>query len=809
MKHYKYAEINIEGIVQGVGFRPFIYNLALKHNLKGCVFNNSAGVHIEVFGTKEEIEAFILQIKNKPPELSVITSLTAVYIENKITAPKNFSIKESTVQDKKNTIISPDIACCKECSKEKDNTKNRRYYYPFINCTNCGPRYTIISDIPYDRKFTSMNNFPMCDDCKAEYKNPANRRFHAQPNACFLCGPQLYLVNKNRKLILDARARIGNSNEDIIANRRKTTKKIIAKAIKILKEGGILAIKGLGGFHLAVDACNEQAVKQLRERKQRYEKPLAIMSYNLEQIKKYAHVTADDEYILDSVQKPITLLKQNNEQGLIAPSVALSSDTFGVMLPYAPFYEMLLEKNFIALVMTSGNISDEPVCRSNKAAFEKLSDVADYFLLHNRDIYFRCDDSVVKTIVIDKPETILKNSTNENYKFYSDGYTKRIYIRRSRGYVPTPIFISRDLPPVLALGAELKNSIALIKNRQVFLSQHIGDLENVETLGYFSSTIDHLKHILQVAPEAVAYDLHPDYLNSRWLMDNDETMNLELIGVQHHHAHIVSCMAENFIDHKVIGLSMDGTGLGTDGFIWGGEILISELTDFERYSHFSYMPLPGSEWAIREPWRIAVGYLYQTFHKDFYNLDIPFIQKIEENKKRAIISMVDRKINSPLTSSLGRLFDAVAAILQIREYTSYEGQAAAELETLVYSAPKSEPEIYNVFINEKNIINTVDIIKAIVNDIQKGLNSGIISRKFHLSLVELFTKIALQIRNEKDINSVVLSGGCFQNSFLLEHLVKRLKENSFDVITHRLVPCNDGGISLGQAVIAGSQLVNK
>jgi len=805
MKNYKYVEIKIEGIVQGVGFRPFIYNLAIKHNLKGSVLNNSSGVQIEAYGTEEEIEAFILQIKNKPPELSVITSLKTAYIENKTTTATNFTIKESVIQDKKNTIISPDIACCKECSNEKNDKNNRRYYYPFINCTNCGPRYTIISDIPYDRKFTSMKDFPMCDDCKAEYEDPSNRRFHAQPNACFLCGPQLYLSINKGDIIFDARSYTGKSNKEIIESRRETTKKIITKTIEFLKEGKIIAIKGLGGFHLAVDARNEQAVTNLRERKHRYEKPLALMSYNLKKIKEYATITPDDEYTLDSVQKPITLLKKNDKQGLIAPSVAPNSDTFGVMLPYTPFYEMLLEKDFIALVMTSGNISDEPICTSNENAFEKLSDIADYFLLHNRDIYFRCDDSVVKNIAIDKPENFLQTNKNENSKSYLNTYTKRIHIRRSRGYVPTPIFISKELPPILALGAELKNSIAFIRNNQVFLSQHIGDLENVETLEYFANSIDHLKNILQIEPEAIAYDLHPDYLNSRWLLEHYE--DIEHIVVQHHHAHIVSCMAENFIDHKVIGLAMDGTGLGTDGLIWGGEILISDLTSFERYSHFSYMPLPGSEWAIREPWRIAVGYLYKTFCEDFFNLDIPFLNTIEENKKRAIVSMVDRKINSPLTSSLGRLFDAVSAILLVREYTSYEGQAATELETIVYNAKKTEPEIYNVTINENNHINTESIIKAIVNDIQNGVSSNIISYKFHLSLVNLFTKISIQIRNKKNISSVALSGGCFQNSFLMEHLVKQLKENSFDVITHRLVPCNDGGISLGQVVIAGSQLL--
>ena len=805
MKSYKYVEINIEGIVQGVGFRPFVYNLALKHNIKGTVLNNSEGVHIEAFGKEDDIENFIYNLRNNPPPLSIITSFRLHYIIDKEFLPEKFIIKESQIQDNKKALISPDIALCGDCLSDITDKKNRRHYYPFTNCTNCGPRYTIIKDIPYDRKFTSMADFEMCDDCRKEYENPADRRFHAQPNACFLCGPQLYFSDNTESVLLDARPQLGRSQEEIIESRRKTTQKIIAKAVSVLKDGKILAIKGLGGFHLAVNAENETAVKRLRERKNRYEKPLAVMSLNYEKIQKYANISANDKLLLDSVQKPITLVKKRAKNSL-APSIAPKSDTFGVMLPYTPLHEMLLQKDFLALVMTSGNMSDEPICTSNEEAFEKLAGIADYFLLHNRDIYFRCDDAVVRNINI---ETLPEPASKNELKVLTNGFIKRIYLRRSRGYVPTPIFINRDLPQILALGAELKNTVALTKNRRVFLSQHIGDLENIETLDYFQKTIDHLKNILQIEPEAIAYDLHPEYLNTKWMQENDSFNDIDLYGIQHHHAHIVSCMAENGIDHKVIGFAMDGTGYGSDGAVWGGEVLISELTYFERYTHFSYMPLPGGDLAIREPWRIAMAYLYGAYNEKLFDLNLPFLKNIEDDKKRTIIRMIERKINTYQTSSLGRLFDAVSALLRIRDTVSYEGQAAIELESLVYNTDDTNISYYDIEMDDNNIIRTDDIIRKVVQDIIKKTEPEIISRKFHLSIAKVLTKIAVQIRKERGINSVALSGGCFQNNFLLKNSVSMLTQNSFEVYTHRLVPPNDGGISLGQAVIAGYKHLNK
>lgn len=799
MKSYKFAEIHIEGIVQGVGFRPFVYNQALKNSIKGLVQNNSEGVYIEAFGKEEDLNNFVQKLRNDPPPLAIITSFKINYINGKEELPGNFYIKESSSNQTRKALISPDISICHECKKDIFDKSNRRFLYPFTNCTDCGPRYTIIKDIPYDRKSTSMNDFEMCDECHEEYNDPKNRRFHAQPNACFLCGPQLYLMDSNGDLLLDARPLLGKNNSERIETRRKTTSKIIAQTISFLKKGKIVAIKGIGGFHLAVDAENEQAVQELRSRKNRYEKPLALMSYGFDKIQKYANMSATDKLLLDSVQKPITLLRKRNKNS-IAPSVAPKSDTFGVMLPYTPLHEMLLQKDFIALVMTSGNMSDEPICYTNEEALDRLGKIADYFLFHNRDIYFRCDDAVVRNISIEtNPDPDSKN----NMKIISDNSIKRIYTRRSRGYVPTPVFIEKELPPVLALGAELKNTIALAKRRTVFLSQHIGDLENIDTLGYFHQTIDHLKSILQIEPVAVGYDLHPEYLNTKWLMENDSFGDIALYGVQHHHAHIASCMAENCIDEKVIGFAMDGLGYGTDGALWGGEVLISEIPYYERYTHFSYMPLPGGDLAIREPWRIAVAYLYQSFGEKIFDLKIPFLNSIDDNKKRTIIRMIERNINTYQTSSLGRLFDAVSALLMVRHVVSYEGQAAVELESLLYNSDNNDNIFYDIKTNYNNIISSENIIIKIVEDIVKKVDPDVISKKFHLTVCRILQKIAEKIRDERGINKIVFSGGCFQNNFLLKNLYRLLTQREFDVFTHRLIPPNDGGIALGQAIIAG------
>ncbi|MEE9496515.1 MAG: carbamoyltransferase HypF, partial [Desulfobacterales bacterium] len=624
------------------------------------------------------------------------------------------------------------------------------------NCTNCGPRYTIIDDIPYDRPKTSMKHFTMCPICQAEYDDPGNRRFHAQPNACAECGPHIDLYDNTRQEI--------------------ATPKPLEKTVELIKQGYIIAIKGLGGFHLAVDAENDLAVANLRKRKHREEKPFALMSFDVESVQSYAKVGTEEGKLLKSPQRPIVLLKKR-EPNSISKEVAPRNRYFGAMLPYTPLHYLLLSRGFTALVMTSGNLREEPIAIDNDDAFERLSDIADYFLIHNRDIYLRSDDSIVR-----KAAGAIR------------------FIRRSRGYVPVPVFLNKKVPSILACGAELKNTVCLTKGNQAFLSQHIGDLENLATYDFFKLTIRHMKRILDINPEIIAFDLHPDYLSTRYA---EELQDINKIQVQHHHAHIVSAMAENRIDDPVIGLSFDGTGYGTDGAIWGGEILIADTEKFYRAAHFAYVPMPGSTAAIKEPWRMAVSYLYDAFGDKFWDLDLPLLKEMDIIKVKIMVDMVNKKINSPLTSSLGRLFDGIAAITGIRYKVAFEGQAAMELEML---AADKVADIYNYewITTEGHKILTRPIIQGVVNDMVNGIHPSVISRKFHQTLIRLFADLCGIIRKENGLNRVVLSGGVFQNSILLTGLIKVLEKENFKVFSHTQVPANDGGISLGQALVAAA-----
>ena len=636
---------------------------------------------------------------------------------------------------------------------------DRRYHYPFINCTNCGPRYTIIDDIPYDRPKTSMRHFNMCPRCQAEYDDPTDRRFHAQPNACADCGPHVDLFDNRRQWIVSG----GDA---------------VKKAAELLKQGRILAVKGLGGYHLAADAANSGSVKQLRRRKLREEKPFAIMSYDLDAIGRYARVGNEEEKILTSIQRPIVLLKKKKPNA-ISTEVAPGNNYFGVMLPYAPLHYLLLEHGFEALVMTSGNLSEEPIAIDNDDAFNRLGDIADYFLTHNRDIYLRSDDSIVR---------------------HTAG-AKR-FLRRSRGFVPIPVFLKNEIPPILACGAELKNTICVTKQDKAFLSQHIGDLENLPTYEFFELTIAHLKRILDIEPEIIACDMHPDYLSTRYALELKTDHHIQ---VQHHHAHIVSCMAEHKQGGALIGLSFDGTGYGSDGAIWGGEILVAREHDFERAGHLSYVPMPGSAAAIKEPWRMAVSYLQNAYGSDFHNLGLAAITAIDTEKLTVIGDMISKGINSPLTSSLGRLFDGVAAICGIRQRVSFEGQAAMELEML---ATQDTGSIYDYAWDSGDAyrILTGPIIRGVVDDVLKGKPMGEISSRFHRTLICLFTDLCVRIGKERGLNRVVLSGGVFQNSILLSGLTRALEETGFKVFSHQHVPTNDGGISLGQAVVAAAKV---
>jgi len=754
--HCVARRLKVNGIVQGVGFRPFVFQLAEKFNLKGEVANTSSGVAIHIEGSPEKVAAFEKELSEKSPPLAYI-----IEISSQTEAVKNhteFAIVKSKGQAKRSTLISPDVSVCDDCRGEMLAPDDRRYHYPFINCTNCGPRYTIIDDIPYDRPKTSMRHFKMCPPCQAEYDDPTNRRFHAQPNACADCGPHVGLYD--------------NQRNEIIPHPQA-----VKKAADLLKAGHILAIKGLGGYHLAADAANTDAVKQLRRRKLREEKPFAIMSYDLGAIERYARVGPEEEKLLTSIQRPIVLLEKKKSSAL-SEEVAPGNNYFGVMLPYTPLHYLLLEQGFDALVMTSGNLSEEPIAIDNDDAFNRLSDIADYFLIHNRDIYLRSDDSILRYVA-----------------------GARRFLRRSRGYVPIPVFLKNEVAPILACGAELKNTICVTRQDKAFLSQHIGDLENLATYEFFKLTIAHLNRILDIEPEIIACDMHPDYLSTQYALELEVDHKIQ---VQHHHAHVVSCMAEHKLEGAVIGLSFDGTGYGTDGAIWGGEILVAREHDFERAGHLAYVPMPGSAAAIKEPWRMAVSYLQDAYGSDFRNLDLPALNEIDTQKLTVIGEMISKGINSPLTSSLGRLFDGVAAICGIRDRVNFEGQAAMELEMAaredsdgVYEYGWGTEEAYKIF--------TAPIIQGVVDDVANAKPIGEISSRFHRTLICLFTDLCVLIGKEREMNRVVLSGGVFQNSILLTGLTGALEEKNFKVFSHQQVPTNDGGISLGQAVVAAAK----
>jgi len=599
--------------------------------------------------------------------------------------------------------------------------------------------------------------FTMCPACQAEYDDPANRRFHAQPNACWDCGPQVELRDN--------------------AGERVSTKDPIAAAAAEIQAGNIVAVKGLGGFHLTCDATNAQAVARLRERKRRVEKPFAVMAPNLQAIEEYCDLDAQSRELLRRPERPV-VLALGKWPSPIAGAVAPHNRYLGVFLPYTPVHHLLLAASHSpALVMTSGNLSEEPIAIGNEEALERLRGLADFFLLHNREILLRSDDSVVRV---------------------AGGRVRQL--RRSRGYVPVPVLLHRELPPILATGGELKNTICLTRGRHAFLSQHIGDLENLESYRFFEEVVAHLKGILEIEPRIVAYDLHPDYFSTRWALSQT---GVERIGVQHHHAHVAACMAENHLDGRVIGIALDGTGFGTDGNIWGGEILLASYIDFERAAHFNYVPMPGSAKAIREPWRMAAGYLAHHFGEAFLDFDIPFVRQFDRRRLRTVLQMTQRGLNAPLTSSCGRLFDAVAALAGIREQVNYEAQAAVELE-MAMDGPE-DGSAYSLALMEKESgweINTLPLFEKLIQDINNGTPVGVISRRFHHGLVDVFACVATHLRERAQLNRVCLSGGTFQNTYLLEHLTGRLEADGFEVFTHAEVPAGDGGLCLGQAIIA-------
>lgn len=788
--------IQVQGIVQGVGFRPFVYGLASSLELAGFVRNDSHGVTIEIEGTPAALEAFRQALYNGAPPLARIDSIRNEFIGAR--GDCNFVIIRSESGNERQVLISPDVATCDDCLQELLDPADRRYLYPFINCTNCGPRFTIVQDVPYDRDKTTMRPFAMCPRCQSEYDDPLDRRFHAQPNACPVCGPGVTLVSSkqwavsSKELVTEGclgsePAANGSFKPDEL---QLTGNDAVGEAARLLSQGKILAIKGLGGYHLACDARNAAAVLRLRQSKRREAKPFALMVANLETARELCFVSPAEAGLLESRRRPIVLLEQRPDSP-IAPAVAPGYSTLGVMLPYTPLHVLLLETfagcldydGPAVLVMTSGNASDEPIAYQDGDAQERLATIADGWLSHNRDIQTRCDDSVTR--------------------FAAGGEQ---ILRRARGYVPEPITVARPFPrPILACGGHLKNTFCLAKDRHAFISQHIGDLENLETLTAFREGIKHFERLFDIRPEVVAYDLHPDYLATRYALDLEGG---DKIGVQHHHAHIASVMAEHGLSQPVIGVAADGTGYGSDGAIWGGEVMIAGLEKFERLGHLAYVPMPGAEQAIRQPWRMAAVYLRQAYGEEFTKLEIPFVERLDRQRWRPLAQMIGRRFNSPLTSSLGRLFDAVAALLGVGEFGAgevlYEGQAAIELEML--AAPGQEP--YPFLIGNQTVME-LDVsatIRAIVSDVQEGVPAAVIAGRFHTTVAHLLAAACLRAWDETGIRTVALSGGVFQNRLLLEQLVRLLEAEAFEVFINRQVPPNDGGLSLGQAAVTAARL---
>ena len=732
--------------MQGVGFRPWIYNLARKYRLNGFVLNSTLGVTIEIEGPAEALAEFESDFRTHPPPLAQIDEIAIQ--ELKPADYTDFTIHKSQDSEGEFVLVPPDIATCPDCLADLRDPANRRYGYPFTNCTNCGPRYSIIGDIPYDRPKTTMAEFRQCAQCEREYGDPSDRRFHAQPNACPQCGPWVELWDRRH----------------LLASRDQA----VAEARRLLKAGSILAIKGLGGFHLACDAANQAAVRPLRERKRRSLKPFAVMAASLEKIAGFCEVGPEEAATLTSFRRPIVLLARR-EKSPIAPDVAPGNRTLGVMLPYTPLHYLLFEDGaFETLVMTSGNISEEPIAFRNEEVPPRLHALADFFLVHNRKIHARVDDSVVRVF---------------------EGRDRTL--RRSRGYAPHPIDLGFPLEPVLACGGELKNTFCLTREHYAILSQHIGDLENLETMAFFEETLEHMKRFFRVEPRAVAHDLHPQYLTTRMAL---AMPGLEKIGVQHHHAHIAACMAENGLHEKVIGVALDGTGYGTDGKIWGGEILVCDYKSFERRFHFRYIPLAGGDTAIRQPWRPALAYL-----RDAGLPMTPPLESVPEAARRTVAQMIERQINTVDTSSCGRLFDAVSAILGICLESTYEGQAAIELET---AAAPGLAGAYS-FDLDGVTIDFRETIRALVKD---AANPGLASARFHNTVAAAIVEACRRLARSDGLSQVCLSGGTFQNFYLLTRTVAALRAAGFTVFLHAKVPPNDGGIALGQAVIAAHSL---
>jgi hydrogenase maturation protein HypF len=782
----KLARIKVRGVVQGVGFRPFVYRLAHQYKLNGWVRNTSGSVTIEVEGDEAAIKGFSASLETGAPPMARIEGVSLSFH-----APQGytgFEIRDSRPERGKYQLVSPDIATCPDCLRELLDPDDRRYGYPFTNCTNCGPRFTIIEDIPYDRPKTTMAGFHMCPECQREYDDPLDRRFHAQPNACPRCGPRLELVSADGTLtesrdVIKATDDLTESRDVMKATDDLTESEDLIKAAgDLLRDGRILAVRGLGGFQLACDATSETAVATLRRRKRRPAKPLAVMMATREEIVRHCELSPEEERLLSSPQCPIVLLRWRRGVSCVAAAVAPNLKYLGVMLPYTPLHHLLLRETGRPLVMTSGNLSEEPIARDNDEALGRLKGIADYFLVHNRSISARYDDSVFM-MVDEAPQPI----------------------RRARGYAPYPIFLPFRSKQVLACGAEEKNTFCLTRDDHAFLSQHIGDMENEETLAHFENTIELYKRLFRVTPEVVAYDLHPEYLATKYARRVISELGLLAVPVQHHHAHIASCLAEHKAEGPAIGVAFDGTGFGSDAALWGGEFLLADYNGFHRLGHLEYVPLPGGAAAIKRPYRMALSYLYTLLGADFPLEGLP-LDGLDPEEVAVVKKQLARGINSPPTSSAGRLFDAVSALAGVRGRIDYEAQAAIELEM---QAPdkidrmKKETYPFAVTLEQGvRVVRLAELVSAVVREVRNRVPVPLISLRFHRTVAEMITGVCRDIAGETGINEVALSGGVFQNRLLLMLTTSALKKAGLAVLVHRLVPCNDGGISLGQAVIA-------
>ena len=767
------AVLLVRGVVQGVGFRPFVYRLAQEEGLAGFIGNDTDGVTIEVEGEAERIDAFLGRLPKEAPPLSRIDSIAVE--ESALSGEKGFRIVASEVLGRVNTGIPADAATCADCLRELMDPRDRRYRYPFLNCTNCGPRFTITRRIPYDRPQTSMARFRMCAACQAEYDDPANRRFHAQPNACSQCGPKVWLADADGT---------GTAVAD----------DAVKACIDRLVSGEIVAVKGIGGFHLGVDAANEPAVMRLRERKRRYGKPLAIMVRDLDAARALCVLTGADEAMLTMPARPIVLAPRKPNCGIVN-AVAPGIPWLGVFLPYAPLQHLLLaDKRIRALVMTSANLSEEPIAIDNDEARARLGGIADAFLMHDREILQRCDDSVMAVV---------------------DGAPQ--FLRRARGFVPLAVQLPLDAPPLLAVGGHLKSVFALASARFAYQSQHLGDLENVTGLDFFRESLDHLMQTFEIEPETVAHDLHPGYLSTQWAKEWAQQRGLPLIAVQHHHAHVAACMAEHGVTDAAIGISLDGTGYGTDGHIWGGEVLVSRMDGFERFAHLNYVPMPGGEAAIREPWRMAMGYL----HAAGFDAESPeLLDRLGAGatEGRVLRRMMMRGLNSPLTSSCGRLFDAVAAVVLGRRpprRMDYEAQAAIELEGLAIDEPYDSGTNFGYAMEatggnwesrEPIRIVTGLLWHELMDDLRRGASKARIAARFHAGVAGAFVRAAMMAREATGLRKVALSGGCMHNRRLVRLLRMGLEAEGLDVLQHTKVSPGDGGLSYGQAVVAAAMM---